>query len=233
MFSRQTFGINTDRMRRKRLGQITTRLYIVLLIIGHVILILHVIIQPQILTKTFDQPSLTTYNRLMVDHSDTLQCPCSSISSIYDRYVIIEPVFHQVCSSPFSSDHWRDNVTADLVPDVSVYDARDYRRFLSAHLQCLTGLCNLSIQSVNNSIGQLLSSLYITTQLQSPIAFQTHIDSMVQQSKSAAPAAFARLLSILRATNHGNAIISSYGTNFKYYFPRWFGTKFVLGTYAL
>ncbi|CAF1074494.1 unnamed protein product [Adineta steineri] len=169
-------------MRRNRLGQITTRLYIVLLIIGHVILILHTIIQPQILTKIFDQPSLTTYDRLMVDHSDTLQCPCSSISSIYNRYITIEPVFHQVCSSPFSSDHWRENVTAELAPNVSVYDARDYRLFLSAHLQCLTGLCNLSMQSVNDSIGQLLSSLYITTQLQSPTAFQTHIDSVVQQN---------------------------------------------------
>ncbi|CAF0976794.1 unnamed protein product [Adineta steineri] len=220
-------------MRRNRLGQITTRLYIVLLIIGHVILILHTIIQPQILTKIFDQPSLTTYDRLMVDHSDTLQCPCSSISSIYNRYITIEPVFHQVCSSPFSSDHWRENVTAELAPNVSVYDARDYRLFLSAHLQCLTGLCNLSMQSVNDSIGQLLSSLYITTQLQSPTAFQTHIDSVVQQSKSTAPAAFARLLSILRATNHGNAIISSYETNFKYYFPPWFITIYDWGTYAL
>ncbi|CAF3744360.1 unnamed protein product [Adineta steineri] len=220
-------------MRRNRLGRITTRLYIVLLITGHVILILYTIIQPQILTKTFDQPSLTTYNHLMVDHSDTLQCPCSSISSIYDRYVTIEPVFHQVCSSPFSSDGWRENVTVDLAPDVSVYNARDYRRFLSAHLQCLTGLCSLSMQSVNDSIGQLLSSLYITTQLQSLTTFQTHIDSMVQQSKSTAPATFARLLSILRAANHGNAIISSYGTNFKYYFPHWFYSNCVWGMYVL
>ncbi|CAF1074476.1 unnamed protein product [Adineta steineri] len=82
------------------------------------------------------------------------------------------------------------------------------------------------MQSVNDSIGQLLSSLYITTQLQSPTAFQTHIDSIVQQSKSTAPAAFARLLLILRATNHGNAIISSYETNFKYYFPHWFYSEY-------
>ncbi|CAF0975007.1 unnamed protein product [Adineta steineri] len=216
-------------MRRTRLGQITTRLYIVLLIAGHIILILYTIIQPQILTKIFDQPSLTTYNRLMVDHSDTLQCPCSSISSLYGRYITIESVFHQVCSSLFSSDDWRESVTADLAPDVSVYHDRDYRRFLSAHLRYLTGLCTLSMQSVNDSIGQLLSSLYITTQLQSPTAFQTHIDSVVQQSKSTAPAAFARLLSILRATNHGNAIISSYETNFKYYFPRWFNTTYPWG----
>ena len=112
------------------------------------------------------------------------------------------------------------NITAGLAPDLSVYDVRDYRRFLSAHLQFLTGLCNLSMQSVNDSIRQFLSSLFITTQLQSPTDFHIHIDSLVEQSKSNAPATFVRLLFLLRATNHGNAIVSTYGTNFEYYFPQ-------------
>ena len=116
------------------------------------------------------------------------------------------------------------------MPDLSTFDIRDYRRFLSAHLQFLTGLCALSIQSVNDSIRQLLSSVFITTELQSPIGFLTQIDTLVQRSKSDAPATFTRLVSLLTAINHGNAIISTYGTNFKYYFPHWYNLS-VSGKY--
>jgi hypothetical protein len=114
------------------------------------------------------------------------------------------------------------NVTAGLVPDLSAYDVKDYRRFLPAHLQFLTGLCDLSMKSVNDSIYQLLSSLFVTTQLQSSAAFHTHIDSLVKTSRSNAPVTFVRLLFLLRATNHGNMIMSTYGTNFDYYFPYWY-----------
>jgi hypothetical protein len=124
------------------------------------------------------------------------------------------------------------NVTDGLVPDLSIYDVRDYRRFISAHLQFLTGLCNLSIQSVNDSIRQFLSSLFITTQLQSPTDFHIHIDSLVEQSKSNAPATFTRLLFLLRGTNHGNAIVSTYGTNFEYYFSGWYPFLTLFGKYV-
>ena len=98
---------------------------------------------------------------------------------------------------------------------------RDYRRFILAHLQFLTGLCDLSMQSVNDSVSQFLTSLLITTQLQSPIVFHAQIDSLVTKSKSDAPLVFARFLSLLRATNHGNSLISTYQTNFQYYFTEW------------
>jgi hypothetical protein len=96
MFPLRTFGSNIDRIRAKRLGQLATRLNIILLIISFAILTLYTVIQPQTLTKTFNKPSYNIYNRLLLDHNDTLQCPCSLISSMYDRYITIEPAFHQV-----------------------------------------------------------------------------------------------------------------------------------------
>ena len=114
------------------------------------------------------------------------------------------------------------NLTADLVSHLFEYGVRDYRRFLSAHLQFLNGLCALSIQSVNGSIHQFLSSLLITTELQPPTEFKEHIRIRLGQSKSVAPATIARLVTSISAINHGNTIISTYGTNFKCYFPHWF-----------
>ncbi|CAF4176868.1 unnamed protein product, partial [Adineta steineri] len=85
MFPLWAFGNNTNRVTATRLGQRATRLYIILLIISFAIIIFYTVIQPQILTKTFDKPSFDVYNRLARDHGTTLECSCSVISTTYDR----------------------------------------------------------------------------------------------------------------------------------------------------
>ncbi|CAF1065691.1 unnamed protein product [Adineta steineri] len=216
IFPARTFGSKIDRILVKHLGQWSTRLYLILLSITFVILTLYTLIQPQTLTKSFPTPSLNFYQNLMNSHSDELECPCSLISSPYDGFVQIQPIFHQICSSDLISNEWRLNITANLISNLSAYNQRDYRLFLSSHLQFLNGLCQLSMQTVNQSIQQSLSSLMITKQLLSEENFNLHINSMINEAKFNAPSTFIRLLSLLRATNHGNAIVSSYGTNYQY-----------------
>ncbi|CAF1446796.1 unnamed protein product [Adineta steineri] len=219
IFPLWSFGSDTNRMIAKRLGQMATRLYILLLMISFTIVALYTIIQPQLITKTFSNPSFNLYNNLVQKHKTTLQCQCSSISSTYNHYVEITPVFHQVCSSTFVSDEWRENLLAGLVPDLSIYNATDYRRFLLAHLQFLNGLCQISIQTINNSVDQFLSSTLSNTQLISEALFRLQIDSLIEQSKLDSPTIFNRILFLLRTINHGNAIVSVYGTNFEYIVP--------------
>ena len=74
------------------------------------------------------------------------------------------------------------------------------------------------MQSVNSTIEQFLSSLFITAQLLSIDEFDTRLSSLINQSQSNAPITLSRLLSLTRLINHGNAIISNYGTNFEYVF---------------
>jgi hypothetical protein len=101
-FPLRDFGSDTDRITAKRLGQWTTSLYVILLAVIFLIIIMYTFIRPQIVTQTIARPSLTIYRGLTQDHSATLRCPCSSISSTYDRYVTIEPQFHQVSQSMYS-----------------------------------------------------------------------------------------------------------------------------------
>lgn len=223
-----------NRRTIKYLGQWATRLYIVLVATSLAILILHTITEPQTLTKTYSKPSLNTYNALLADHGDQLQCPCSLISSAYDRYLQIDAEFHQVrglkskylfsteiiiqvCSSIFVSDQWRLDLLANSEANLSVYTIRDYRRFISAHLQFLKGLCELSNQSVEQSIGEVLSSLLITSQLLSQRTFEERIDQTINYMKANAPVTFNRILHLLRITNHVNNIVSDYGTNYLFF----------------
>ncbi|CAF3323049.1 unnamed protein product, partial [Rotaria sp. Silwood2] len=86
-----------------------------------------------------------------------------------------------ICSSSFISNEWQIGFTSDLVSNLSIYARIDYRRFLSAHLQFLTGLCEHSIQSVNNSIDQFLSSLFVTAQLLPETDFHKRLDLLIEQ----------------------------------------------------
>ncbi len=96
IFHLRSFGTHIDRVNAEHLGRIATRLYLGLLIIGLSILTLYTIIQPEILTKTYVKPSLNLYRSLIKDHVNTLECPCSKVSSPHSRSVTIEPIFHQV-----------------------------------------------------------------------------------------------------------------------------------------
>jgi hypothetical protein len=104
LFPLRSFETNNDRLNAKYLGQLATRLYMALLCIGLSILAFYTIIQPSLLTKTFVKPSIDIFKRLMKDHSDTLICPCSSISTPYDRFVQIEPSFHPVRREMYPSN---------------------------------------------------------------------------------------------------------------------------------
>lgn len=124
-----------------------------------------------------------------------------------------------MCSSSYATAAWRKNLINGLDPSLLIDDSTDYRRFLPAHLQFLTQLCQLSETAVRDSINQFLSSQLIGAELLPKMTFESTIDSLIYQTRSSAPLTFARLLYLLRATNHGNAIVSAYGTNFKFVVP--------------
>ena len=96
IFPIRTFVTNIDRQQAKYLGIVSTRVYIVLLIIGCPILGLYTIIKPQILTDNIAKPSITVYEFLLLEHPDTLRCSCLTTSSAYNRFMNIEPLFHPV-----------------------------------------------------------------------------------------------------------------------------------------
>ncbi|CAF1425963.1 unnamed protein product, partial [Adineta steineri] len=216
IFSTRDFGSNTDQITAKRYGRWATRLYIILFLTCLIILIFYTTIRPASLTKTFDQPSFIRYTHLKKTYGNKLICSCSKIASAYDRFVEIKPEFHSICSSEFISEQWRIGIANGLVSNLSIYSQKDYRRFISAHIQYLQGLCRLSQQSVNNAVNESLTSVLVTIELLSEENFYNHLNNSIEQSKSNAPVLFSRLLFITRTVNHGNAFISTYGSNFEY-----------------
>lgn len=82
---------------------------------------------------------------------------------------------------------------------------------------------------MNDTIKQFLASLFVTTQLLSEKSFHERLDLLIKHSKANASVTFNRILFLIRSINHGNAIISTYGTNFEYIAP-WY--QFESNSYA-
>ena len=96
IFPRRDFSFIVDNTIAKRLGQWATRLFIILFITTLTILSVYTIAQPRSRTQTYSKPSFDFYQRLIKTYGNQLKCACSSISSTYNRFVQIQPRFHQV-----------------------------------------------------------------------------------------------------------------------------------------
>ncbi len=98
IFPLRSFG-NIDRDNAKRLGRISTRLYLLLLAVSLTTFGLYTFVQYQIFTKTIDNPSMTDYQQLFgrsSQYQSTVDCPCSITSIAYKNFLEIKPSFHQV-----------------------------------------------------------------------------------------------------------------------------------------
>ncbi|CAF1563845.1 unnamed protein product [Adineta ricciae] len=216
IFSLRDLGSNTDRLTAQHHGRWATRLYILLFLSSFIILVFYTIIQPFTITKIIDEPEFSFYKRLEETYGNKLKCSCSRIASVYNDYVEITPKFHPICSSEFISDEWRIRLTNGLVSNLSIYSTSDYRRYLPAHLQYLQRLCLIFNESVHQTVNDFLTSLLVTTELLTKENFHNRLNTLIDQSESKVSILFSRFLSMIQTITHGNAFMSTYGTNFQH-----------------
>ena len=73
------------------------------------------------------------------------------------------------------------------------------------------------MRTIDDSIDQLLSLHLVTAQLLRPTYLDSHIMKFINETRLDALEAPNRLLDLVLAINHGNAIVSTYGSNFDYF----------------
>ncbi|CAF1215744.1 unnamed protein product [Adineta ricciae] len=219
IFYFRDFSNKIDQRTAKQLGRYATRLYLILFIGILLLLTLYNFVEKQKFTKIFENLSLNLTKELFLFYKDDIKCPCSSIASSYNWSVEIDTKFHQICSSPFASKEGRNNLTLNLISNLSSYSLYDYRRYLSAHLQYLEELCQLSQETVQISIQQLNSSLFFTPELLIEEKFDRHIERILEQIKFNTAKTLFSYFYLIRSVHHGNGMITTYGTNYKYFNP--------------
>jgi hypothetical protein len=195
-----------------RRNRYTTRIYLILLMIGLIIILIYTSLRRDTITVVVDSPSLSKYEQLYTQYPVTLKCPCTRIAIKYNKFISqIDPQYHQICSSTFVSLKWIERLQVEGY--MISFTRSDFRA--SAQLQFLTLLkfCNLPRKTVDLSLSTFYQTDFVTASVISRSDFDLQIESLIEQFKTTTADQFMRILKLIQATNHGNQLATRFLSN--------------------
>lgn len=161
-------------------GFYSTRLYILLLILGLIILFFYSSISTQIRSITIKSPSSDVYQQLSQQYLSTLTCPCSQISIKYSSIIDINATLHQICSSGFVKDDVWLLYNSNLAGSFLLID---FRTIGMASFRILQKICLLSNETISNGIAVFNNLELFTSQVLAKDTFNIQIYSIIEQFK--------------------------------------------------
>ena len=162
------------------------------------ILMLLTSIIEQTKSVTHHDPSYETYQGLHLEHTDTLNCPCSEIKQSYSSFIRFSPSFHPVCSSSFVKDIWLDQLVFDRPSGGRAIPRTDWRSASHGYFQALAALCELANSTVNDALHIFGARTFVTTRLLDAVALYEETNYTLNIFIHNTQSEFGRLLSILR-----------------------------------
>ncbi|CAF1024292.1 unnamed protein product [Adineta steineri] len=192
--------------------QMITRLQIFFLTISLYCIFLYSTYTTQLITVEINKPTYSTYKSLSLNYSQSLQCFCSDISIPYKSFLTIKPRFHDLCSSQFVSQDWINYLYGEGNL-VYRYSFIDFRASAVGQFQLLTSLCEISQETINTSLVQLLTSDYNDRQLLSEQRLDQLIQTQINQFQLVTPNSLLNNLNLIRETLGANMIISVWSVN--------------------
>ena len=159
-------------------GIYSTRIFILLLGMGILVLVFYASISLQIRSVTVDQPSLSVYENLYNQYPSTLVCPCTRYSMSYQSIMNVEVRYHQVCTS----DVIKDNTWLIYLkrPSGSLPSA-DFRVSGTRLFILLQSLCQLSNETVINELNVFNSRQFLSAKVVPENTFHMQTSSIIGQ----------------------------------------------------
>jgi hypothetical protein len=104
-------------------------------------------VKPQARTVLILHITPAIFNRLYLEHRETLSCPCSTTTVPFKDFVSNTITFHPVCSSMFVSQQW---IEALYSRNASMYGVPDFRTTASSQVRQYLFLKKISYQMIKN-----------------------------------------------------------------------------------
>ena len=202
-------------VRRERLQ---TLIYIGLLSISVLILIIYTSLEERAVVETIQPPhNATKYEAFRQQYGDTLECACTRISFEYQSLVPVLHVesFHPLCDSSFVGGQWLYYLvpTQDLPPYIP---DKDFRQWMAAFFRLLASLCSAARDQLSYSLLTFLSSSTLINRLIPPFQFEEQLNTTLRHLQQQIPAQFGQTVDLIRLSEHGNALISVFSSNWRY-----------------
>lgn len=202
------FVFNTEQRR-------ITRLHFVFMVIALYSVFIFSAFRPKSVSIQISKPSLSTYQVLLKDYSDSLQCSCSQISISYETFLSVESRFHDLCSSEFISNEWINYLYGEGHLSRR-FSFDDYRRSAPGQFLLLSSFCKLSQEKVNYATEELFSSNFINSFLLSENDLFEQIQIILHRLHLSASNSFLNIVNLIREIIGSNMIMSAWNTNWKY-----------------
>jgi hypothetical protein len=200
---------------------LSTRLYIVLLIICTVILVCYAGLVEQSKSKMLNRPSQLSYEYLQSLDTEILQCPCSNISMPYANFIVhLSASLHPVCSSDFVAGVWLNFINQYRRGASLWLQLFDFRKWGILLFDLLASLCSLSNMTIVEAINQVRSNSFISSEVLTTNQFQAQVTEALQSLQKSVSTMFERSLALFRASNQGNGLISLLNSNWQLKYGR-------------
>ena len=218
LLKRTIVGLNLfeNQSRNVRIQQyqvIATRLYVTILVVCLLTIALYQGIREDIRQETVRNPTLSRYLELERVEADSLVCPCVDNSVPRQKFLSLEPTFHDVCSSFFVSSNWIDYLDRLLTHEfLTIFP---YRVNLAPSFVLLNTLCKHAQETVNDALGLFLGTKFLSSQILRQRIFIPQFEALVQNWQFNTVNRFELETSFLQAVQQGNKYLNEF-YNFKY-----------------
>ncbi|CAF3338151.1 unnamed protein product [Rotaria sp. Silwood2] len=191
-------------------GIYSTRIYILLFVIGIFILVFYSSIIVRIRIHSVYQPSIDEYEQLYSQYSSTLVCPCTHLSVPYSSIIQMKPYYHQVCSSDIVKNNGWLLYFNGLV---GAFYSLDFRIRGFKIFAILQTLCSMSNETITNKLAVFNDLQFVSARVVTKNAFNTQIFALIQQFKQQTLASFLDLFQLVLTSIQLNQFITSGASN--------------------
>jgi hypothetical protein len=209
--------------------RISTRVFIILLSVSLIVLLIYVSLENVTQTVTVKNPSINQFNQLYQQYSDTLQCPCKTLSIEYQRFIQFDPQLHAVCVSDFvTSKIWLKIIYPSWINDYYYYYGPDYpgfdsyayfpafrpkiddfRQIVSQLFQLLSSFCQLSLEKLNTGLLTFNFTTFITPNLVPQQQFDKQTSQIIDQFIDNIARSFISSLQLVNNMTSANMLLSA------------------------
>ena len=191
---------------------ISTRIYLVLLIVPLVILGIYTSQISVTNTVIVSSPSYNNYSILYQQYPQSLSCPCTIVSIRYEQFMKIEVArYHQVCDSVYITPTW-SFVIRDVLRLRRLFNA-DFRVTGGFFFEALGSLCVATRQLIDDELLRFHAQHLITSKVISLVLFQNELQSGMTSFVTSTERLFLRSMLLLRETVQSNKFMSGLSTN--------------------
>ncbi|CAF0966699.1 unnamed protein product [Adineta ricciae] len=205
------FESNTNDEENLRKEIITTRVYLIVFTLVLLTLVFYSSLIDKTINVKVSLSSLSQYQQVQMKYPNTFNCPCNEISVPYKDFLVVSPIYHEVCSSDFIQQSWIEY----LYNEQTITD-QNYRAVAAAQFQVLSYLCIIADGTIQESLAQFYSTKFITNDFIPFSLFQIQTDSIVDIFQKTLSQTFNRPFEMTQDLLQGNSLMSVFQTNWKF-----------------